>query len=208
MYEDYCYFDFHRVGKGGTRYKWKRSHVSEVDNIREKLVGLESQHIYRTIQSFKNPEVTDGEPFISPLYFDLDFDEKLGQTLDDALNDARLILEYFLYLGAEDELGIWFSGNRGFHITLPFEKFGDKQPSTYLNKIWRGIAEGMAHKFELRTFDRSVYTKRRMWRMENTKHGKSGLWKIPLEIYELKTLDPSAIRKLAENPRISNGGNQ
>lgn len=197
MYPEYCYFDIHRVlSDGKTRTKWKRYNVSEMEQLAKRFIEADSYHIYRSIQLFKNEEHTEGEPHISPLYFDLDSEDNLTIALD----DARKVVDYFLYASADEGLNIAFSGNRGFHITVEPELF-KASPSKILTLIWRHVAEGISKKLELTTFDRTVYTKRRMWRMLNTKHGKSGLWKIPLEVYELKNLDADGIRELAQNPR-------
>ena len=49
--------------------------------------------------------------------------------------------------------------------------------------------------------DKSIYEPRRIIRILNTRHGKSGLFKIPLTISELNSYDMDKIRELAKNPR-------
>lgn len=190
---EYCYIDVHRVDKHGKRYKWKRIHSSDLDHTIKLMVEAESRHIYSTVQRFYNSEPQEDELFVCPLYFDLDADDDLNRARVDA---SRLIDSLTKGFHLEDTTRLYFSGNRGFHITSDF----NPEPSSYLHKVIRYMAEYFAEKAELTTFDRSVYSKRRMWRVTNTQHGKSGLWKIPLHFHEL-SLSCDEIRELAESPR-------
>ena len=197
--EDYCYVDIHRVGPTGTRYKWKRVKLDQIDSLRKKFVDDDSLHIYQTVQQFVEPEHRDGEAHICPLYFDLDADEP--EDLHIPLSDAKQLWQFF-QMGHDigDDFKVWFSGKRGFHITVGFECFSGA-PSPYTTKIMQFMAETISGNLSLKTWDSTVYTKRRMWRMENTKHGGSGLWKIELTPIELNKMKPDEIRELAKNPR-------
>ena len=198
LYPQYKYVDIHRVDADGTRQKWKRIPATSLDRYRNVMVEANAQHCFSTIQSFASSVHLENEDemYICPLYFDLDSDD----DVEIALEDARKLSAYFsIGLDMEDDVKYWFSGNRGFHITIDYGFFG-AEPSTYLVKIWRGIAEHITKRLELKTFDRSVYSKRRMWRLENTKHGKSGLWKIRLYPTELN-MNVAEIKKLAAGPR-------
>ena len=202
----YKYIDVHQVLANGKRTKWNRIPKTDLDKYRKLAIKGNAQHVFSTIQLFANKEHIEDEAYICPLYFDLDSDT----DLEEALVDARIIKDYFC-VGFDSEEGIeyFFSGNRGFHITISSTLFG-AAPASDLVKIWRHIAEEVSKMLSLKTFDRSVYTKRRMWRVENTKHGKSDLWKIRLYPYEL-ALSVDKIRELAVSPRIyediDDGGN-
>lgn len=194
--DEYKYVDVHRVGKGGRRYKWQRVVETDLPKILADWSLTDSEGMFNTIQRFKNPEHKDGEDYICDLYFDLDSDEDLNY----ALGDTRKIRDYFVD-GFNIEVGIrfWFSGNRGFHITVAHELY-EVQPSVHLVKTWRLITQDIAKRLELSTFDHSVYTKRRQWRMDNSKHFKSGLYKRELYPEELM-YDVDKIRELAQEPR-------
>jgi hypothetical protein len=53
----------------------------------------------------------------------------------------------------------------------------------------------------LPTADFSIYETLRLWRIPNTRHGVSRLFKIPLTPEELLTSDIGAIRNFAQAPR-------
>src|SRR5208337_1970619 len=54
----------------------------------------------------------------------------------------------------------------------------------------------------LKTVDLKVYDKRRLWRLPNSQHQKSQLYKIPLTHKELESLTMEQIKALAVKPRI------
>lgn len=194
----YKYVDVHRVGKDGRRFKWYRKLKSDLPNILANFSLTEYEGLFNTIQRFKNPKYDPKveEDYICDLYFDLDSDENLNY----ALSDARKLLDYYsTTFNVETGIRFWFSGNRGFHVTINHELY-HAEPSDYLVKIWRIVAQNLANKLSLSTFDHSVYTKRRQWRMVNSKHFKSGLYKIELYPEELM-YNVDKIRELAKEPR-------
>lgn len=195
-YQSFHYTDVHRIEVTGARTKWKRIDISRSAAYSLWATNLDSRDVFSTIQLFENSVHTENENYICPLYFDFDSDESLML----ALKDARKVFDFFATgFDLEDGVDVYYTGNRGFHITVDYRLFGIS-PSNYLVKIWRHVAESIVRKMEIKTFDRSVYSKRRMWRMENTQHGKTGLWKIKLEPGEL-SLSADKIKELAEEPR-------
>jgi replicative DNA helicase len=87
-----------------------------------------------------------------------------------------------------DFLRISFSGNKGFHVTIPFQAISETiQPKDNFYLIYKGIAEDLSNGFEF--VDSSIYEARRLLRMLNTINAKSGLYKIPLLFNELANLD-------------------
>lgn len=192
----YKYVDIHRVDKGGNHRAWERVPILHLPKYVDGMIRQESKHIFSTIQMFRSPKHEEGEEYACPLYFDLDSDE----NLDIARTDARKLADYF-FTGFDIEEGIrfYFSGNRGFHITVD-QRIFNAVPANNLVRIWRDIAENLAGKLSLRSFDRSVYSKRRQWRAVNTKHGTSGLWKIELYPQEL-AYTCGRIREMAIGPR-------
>jgi hypothetical protein len=51
------------------------------------------------------------------------------------------------------------------------------------------------------SFDRTVYDRTRIFRIKNSNHGKSGLFKIPVYAGELWQLSLAQIKKLAQKQR-------
>ena len=171
--------------------KWKRMAVEDLGKWLDENPGKEAY--FCTIQRFSNPVRTKDEAHIAPFFVDLDADDPA-----DALRDARLIVDYFLQ-GHDTEPQVWYSGNRGFHITVPGLVFGAK-PDTKLTYHWRHVLDKIVRKLAIKTADEAVYSLPRMWRIENTRHPKSGNYKIPLNLAELQ-FELEAIRSLAASPR-------
>ncbi len=95
---------------------------------------------------------------------------------------------------------IYFSGNKGFHITIPFQLFAIKlMPSLEFWKKVKLFAEELSKGFK--SVDMSIYEIRRLIRMANTINPKSGLYKIPLSYNELCNLTIEQIKELASTQR-------
>ena len=133
------------------------------------------------------------------LVFDFD-----GEPLDDLV--AKSVVDFIRYLETMYELPvdyvrIAFSGNKGFHVSIPFAAVcGHPRPSNHFHKIYKGIISDIAGD-DWKYLDTSIYEIRRIFRMTNTKHIKSGLYKIPLTFNELQSLSIDEIKELAKKPR-------
>lgn len=174
---------------------WKRIDVNSLHDWIKSINTITD--IYATIQKYHQPVKEVGELHECPFFVDFDCSDDV--TIEDVLSDARKVVEHFL-IGFEVEPHIWFSGNRGFHITVDREYFG-AEPSSYLTYVWHTVVSSISSKLELKSTDFRTYTVGRMWRLSGSVHGKSGLYKIPLTVYELMNLDIDAIRELAKEPR-------
>jgi hypothetical protein len=65
----------------------------------------------------------------------------------------------------------------------------------------KSIVSELAVKLKLKTLDLAVYDRRRLWRILNSKHNKTGLYKIQLTLTELENLSIEQIKELATKPR-------
>ena len=190
--------------KGEIRFaSWERILIKDLRRWLDVHQGKLSY--YHTVQSFGNPQKSDGESHYAPLFFDLDSDKGRGTTLEDALRDARRVVDMFLE-GYDVEPYVWFSGGKGFHITVPGVVFG-AVPHKHLTYRYHHLADTLAERAGIKgirekgTYDDTVYSVPRMWRIPNTKHSGSGLFKIPLTLAEIRTLGIDEIRELARSPR-------
>lgn len=122
-------------------------------------------------------------------YLVLDIDDK---DLQGAVTSLGKVLEYleFREVGYE----AWFSGSKGFHILIPTSQFGF-QPTDDAD-ILKQMANGIAEKCKVK-IDTSIYNVSRILRIKGSKHGKSGLYKIPLED---PTISLEAMQELAKAP--------
>ncbi len=104
-----------------------------------------------------------------------DFDSK--EDLNLAKNDVRELLKRLAKeVGSGKELlnhvNVYFSGNKGFHVFLKTSReFTPDEMKLACSKL----AEGLS------TFDSVVYNSTRAFRIHNTKHAKSGLYKILID---------------------------
>jgi len=190
------YREVHGFKNGKPLPRWKRISTEDIDYWRKENQELDT--LLYTIQQFDDPKSADGEPHIAPLYFDLDYKEDVSK----ALEDCRVLVEYFIAKYEVSPL-VWFSGSKGFHVEIAHEYF-DVVPHPKLTYHWRYLAEYFMDELHLTTVDLGVYTIPRMWRIPNTKNPKSSLYKIPIGIGELRTLDIDGIKALAKNPREVN----
>ena len=129
------------------------------------------------------------------LWFDIDRDE-----LDDATNGARQLaahlLERFSMVG--DELLLFYSGSKGFHIGLPTSLWM-ACPAIRFHAYCRKFAESIAEAAKL-VIDSGVYDRVRAFRAPNSRHQKTGRHKRFLRFDELMSLTTSAIVELAAEP--------
>jgi hypothetical protein len=132
-------------------------------------------------------------PFV---WWDIDREGDLATALKDARTLA-LSLDG-RYGTHEDDLLIFFSGSKGFHLGLPTALWTPRPSSTF-NKVARSFAEAAAERAGMRT-DAGVYDKVRAFRAPNSRHPKTGLHKRRLSLEELLGLTLSRIEELARAP--------
>lgn len=131
------------------------------------------------------------------IIFDFDSNDLLRAQTDAKRFITELIMTYDIPL---DNIGIFFSGKKGFHITLPIGLLGDVKPSEDFHlKYKEFIKSVIGDRYE--TADLSIYNPMRLIRIQNTKHGESGLYKIPLSFNELNGFSPQEIKTIARNPK-------
>ena len=132
--------------------------------------------------------------------FGMDFDDE--QNPERARKEALTVIKYLMdkYDIKEFDISIAFSGNKGFHVFVNRRVFGI-EPHYWLHKIFKSMAEELIKTHGLKTLDLKIYERRRLIRLMNSRHSKSGLYKIPLTLTELEKLNIDKIRSLAVRPR-------
>lgn len=130
----------------------------------------------------------NGKVFTDKLIFDLD-----SEDLDLAKQDAKELLYRLQTAGIniDESARIYFSGGKGFHIEIPVEK-------EFSPEELKDICSNIAH--ELKTFDPKVYNANRIFRIENTRHQKTGLYKIELEPSDITEMTMDEIKEAAKEP--------
>jgi hypothetical protein len=100
---------------------------------------------------------------------------------------------------ADEDCQLWFSGSKGFHVLIGLKR-GSIGPSTKTPDLVKEYAGTVAGRYL--SWDSSVYDRTRGIRINNSRHQKSGLYKIELHPTELWTYDLPAIKKNATKPRL------
>lgn len=172
---------------------------------------IEASDLLSIIQKYSGPEgyycLFDLEPrdsfqgyrgFHTPAlgYYVLDFDSSDDMEL--ARRDCLRAIEA-LHL-EPGSFKAFFSGGKGFHLYIRHEFF-HITPSDRTAKDFETLAVSIAKAHDLPTLDDSIYQANRKFRIPNSKHPKTGLYKVELTFDQLRTLTLDAIKELATSPK-------
>lgn len=129
-----------------------------------------------------------GEAYTNKVIFDFDNEKNVEKAKEEV---AQLIAKLKkLGVNPKESVQVYFSGNKGFHLAVHTEqKFTPEE----LKSICVNLAK------EYSSFDERIYDRLRKFRIANTKHQKSGLYKIELNSAEFK-LGIDEIKELAKKP--------
>ena len=124
----------------------------------------------------------------------LTFDFDCGNDLGKAQSDVQTLLKKLQNDGIKlsESVVVYFSGSKGFHVELAID---ENITPDQMKAVCSNIASG------LNTFDTVIYNTTRIYRIPNTKHQKTGLYKIPLTLAEVKALSPDEITAIAKHKR-------
>jgi hypothetical protein len=129
------------------------------------------------------------------LWFDFDRAE-LELARRDAARLALTITDR--YKIDEDQLLIFFSGSKGFHIGIPTSLW-QPDPDVNFHLFARRFAEQLAGQAHVQ-IDTSVYDRVRAFRAPNSRHARSGLHKRSLSLDMLQEFGTQRILELAQAP--------
>lgn len=137
----------------------------------------------------------NGKATTSKLIFD--FDSKVD--LEIAKQDAIKLLVEFQNQGVDVKSSVrtYFSGSKGFHVELYTNQVFTPQECKEFGLHFKKI-------FDLKTLDTVIYNTTRLYRINNTKNPKSGLYKIELEPQDLLELSVEQIKEKAKSPHLAN----
>lgn len=130
---------------------------------------------------------------------DIDNEKDISAARQSAVDfSKKLFNDYGL---SSDDLFIYFSGNKGFHICISDKTIGMPQPSVdmadkcklFIAEITKGISN----------IDFKIYENHRILRMENSLNEKSSLYKIQLSYEEIEKHSVEEIKRKAIYPRRS-----
>ncbi len=104
------------------------------DVIQEHRKKYNNTDVFRTVFQYDSAEIRNANQQ-GALYFDLD-----GET---AQEDAKTLFEFLLRQACPElSIRLYYSGNKGFHIEIPFETLSI-QPNRQLNVFFGRIAKNI-----------------------------------------------------------------
>ena len=128
-------------------------------------------------------------------YYVLDFDHSDNMELAKA--DCLRAIEALDL--TENSFKAYFSGSKGFHLYIRHEVF-PITPSDHTAKDFERFIVQFAKTHSLATLDDSIYQANRKFRIPNSRHPKTNLYKIELTREQLATLSIDDIKALARSP--------
>lgn len=179
---------------------FKRNYWMEPKDINKFRFKHDNVGIYVSAYKYSTKDISEAD--ISGDFY-LDFDNEL--TGEEAFNKIKADLESAIkYIENimridKDGVRVYFSGGKGFHLIVPEKSLGVR-PHKSLNMVYKSIASDISKFAE--TIDTKIYDKRRLFRLENSIHEKSKLYKIPITPEEALGLSLKEVKELALNPRV------
>ena len=137
-----------------------------------------------------------GLHYCPAIVVDID-NEDLEQSRLSAVDLVKRINEW--YTCPLDEIRIYFSGNKGFHISLLDKLFGGIPPHQDIAAIVKKFVSELSN--GILNVDLKIYEPMRIFRCNNSLNDKSGLYKIPISFGELLG-SVDSIKELAKTPRL------
>lgn len=165
------------------------------DEINDKIKQHGEAGLYTSIFHYNNRDFHSAIPMGS-LYFDLD--NKSEPEI--ALSETYKVLSHLLEVIPRDAIRIYFSGQKGFHIECEALALGVSATDD-LAGVFRFIADDIHTNLKIQSFDFSVYDLRRMWRIPNTRHQSTGLYKVECMQLFQEGAGLTELTKYASSPR-------
>lgn len=167
---------------------------------------------------------TDSEGYHSIFFFGEDFKEHVEKTGSVRGYSGRALIDFFYWdidnmsdfetgksdtieivrrlesIGfTNDSIRVFFSGNKGFHVfalsSFMKERTLCDNNRDIVKNFCSKVAEGLS------SFDDKVYDKTRLIRAANSKHNKTGLFKVEITVDELQSGDRKYFESIAAKER-------
>lgn len=185
--------------------RFTRNHIMKAEKVNRFRFKYDNIGVYQTAYYYDSEDQKEAN-LIGDFYIDLDYELDVKNAEDafdvvrqDAMNVARY-LKTLMGIQPED-LYFFFSGSKGVHIIVPYQIFGVK-PHKNLNSHYKMLAEDINKYTSGKTMDLKIYDNRRLFRMPNSVHQKTKLYKTYITYEELKTMKFEEIKELAKQPRV------
>lgn len=180
---------------------FKRKVFTDLDNVDKKIkqIGFNGD-IYQTVYRYESKN-QDESDFIAPMYFDLDIDnieENYGKIKIDLMLVIRQLITLFKI--NEEDIQIYFSGSKGFHVIIDEKIFGFEKGRS-LNKDLKLIALKLKTFTVNKTIDTKIYDYKRLFRVVNTINHKTGLYKVPVSLFQIRNFTYNELINYAKSQK-------
>lgn len=185
---------------------WKDYHAKEFkrylyvpENLYKRILRerYPNRGLFKTVYSYNNPNIDEAYMY-GDFYLDFDDENNIEKVREDAISTINLINQLFRI--PKEDINIFFSGSKGFHLTVDKKILG-VEPDKKLNIIYKHIAKMLYKQTKHKTIDMKIYDNKRLFRLPNSQHEKTNLYKIQISYQELVNLSHDQLSQLARNPR-------
>lgn len=159
--------------------------------------GKEYQQLVKKTGSVRG--AAEFECWSDYLWFDID-----SSDLNFALAHARKLVRGLKPFANEGELVCFFSGSKGFHIGIDAALCGFKA-SDNLPEMMRRAAVKLARLYDV-DIDSKIYNSNRLWRIPDTIHSKTGLYKTLIPLSKMPKITMDGVKKLSAIASKRNAG--
>lgn len=191
----------HLSSGGFTRNEWMT--IDQVGAYREKNGN---RGLFTTAYLYDTNDIKQANLY-GDFYLDFDDEENFEAVRKNVIDAIFYFRLSFLYNIPEKLMRFYFSGKKGVHIIIPASVLG-VEPSKYLNHYYKQMATEATKMLmdgqqtgEISSIDPKIYDNRRLFRLPNSQHQDTGLYKIPLTADEIRHMPYAEILELAKNPR-------
>lgn len=179
--------------------KFTRNEMLTIDQVTEYRKRNLNTGLYLSAYLYDSTDVKEANLY-ADFYLDFDSEGDFDKAREDAIASVRYLKQKFTFNIPESLIRIYFSGKKGIHLVVPAIVLG-VTPDKHLNEYYKTIATTISEETVNGTLDTKIYDRRRLFRLTNSKHGDTGLFKIPLTYFELVMMSVEEIKALAEMPR-------
>lgn len=172
-----------------------------------------NRDIYACMYSYEKPEGMKAKDIrynehldemnaIAPMYLDFDMDADKEGAYDELRFQCERVLHVLVNIWKipAKMIQIYFSGNKGFHVIVPYKTLGLK-PCQNINDVLKRAAMFFKVQFSADTLDTAIYDRRRLFRLPNSINAKSGLYKVPITPQQLHEFSQEQMMEWAKEPR-------
>lgn len=185
---------------GKIKDSFRRKIIVEKDKKEEAIKQYDFIDTYSTIYEYDNKD-QDRANYIAPLYIDLDADN-LQEDYEKLKRDVMLLTRKLkiMFNLSDENLNIFFSGSKGFHIIVPHEIFGIEY-GREINDSYKAVALELKSYTITKSVDTRIYDYKRLFREPNSINSKTGLYKVQLSLSDLREMSYEDLIEYATEPK-------